>query len=59
MYAKWGDALNELSLTDTQKLVREALHIAGKLDAGSGAPFHVLYQTVRPVVRKKVKSAGS
>jgi ATP-dependent protease HslVU (ClpYQ) peptidase subunit len=56
MYAKWGDALNELSLADTQKLVREALHIAGKLDAGSGAPFHVLHQTVRPAIRKKAKA---
>ena len=59
MHATWGDKLSELGLADIQKTVREALQIAGKLDPSSGAPFHVLYQTVRPVVRKKVKSAGS
>lgn len=57
MYAKWGDELNDLSLADTQKLVREALQVAGKLDAGSGPPFHVLCQSSRPSSRKKPKVA--
>jgi len=56
MYAKWGDELSDLSMSDTQKLVREALQIAGKLDSGSGAPFHVLCQSSRPrTARKKTK----
>lgn len=59
MYAKWGDELNDLSLADTQKLVREALQVAGKLDAGSGPPFHVLYQSARPQVRKKAKPTAN
>jgi ATP-dependent protease HslVU (ClpYQ) peptidase subunit len=47
MYAKQGDTIGELNMGETQKLVREALQIAGKLDPGSGPPFHVLTQSVR------------
>ena len=44
MYAKAGENLAAEGINETQKIVREALHIAAKLDVGSGPPFHVTYQ---------------
>lgn len=47
MYSKAGDDLASLSMIDVQKLIRESLHIAAKLDIGSGPPFHILSQSAR------------
>lgn len=45
MYATHGDTISELNLNQVQKLVRDSLHIAAKLDPGSGPPFHVMNQS--------------
>ena len=45
MYAKHGDDIAELNVAEVQKLVRDSLHIAAKLDPGSGPPFHVIHQS--------------
>lgn len=45
MYSKAGDDLSSMSVVDVQKLIRESLHIAAKLDIGSGPPFHILQQS--------------
>jgi ATP-dependent protease HslVU (ClpYQ) peptidase subunit len=47
MYAKSGGDITSLNVTDVQKLIRESLHIAAKLDIGSGPPFHILSQSMR------------
>lgn len=47
MYAKSGDDIAGLNMADVQKLIRESLHIAAKLDIGSGPPFHILSQSAR------------
>jgi ATP-dependent protease HslVU (ClpYQ) peptidase subunit len=47
MFAKAGDDVASLNMTDVQKLIRESLHIAAKLDIGSGPPFHILSQSTR------------
>lgn len=47
MYAKSGDDIAGLSMPDVQRLIRESLHIAAKLDIGSGPPFHILSQSAR------------
>lgn len=47
MYAKSGDDIAGLNMSDVQKLIRESLHIAAKLDIGSGPPFHILSQSAR------------
>ena len=46
MYARQGEDITTLSSTDVQKLVRESLAIAAKLDPGSGPPFHVMSQSM-------------
>lgn len=45
MYAKHGDDIASLNVAEVQKLVRDSLHIAAKLDPGSGPPFHVIHQS--------------
>jgi ATP-dependent protease HslVU (ClpYQ) peptidase subunit len=47
MFAKAGDDVASLNMVDVQKLIRESLHIAAKLDIGSGPPFHILSQSTR------------
>lgn len=47
MYAKSGGEISNLNMADVQKLIRESLHIAARLDIGSGPPFHVLNQSAR------------
>jgi len=44
MYATVGDGVSSLGITQTEKAVRDALIIAGRLDIGSGPPFHVTRQ---------------
>ena len=45
MYAKHGEDIAALNVAEVQRLVRESLHIAAKLDPGSGPPFHVMHQS--------------
>jgi len=45
MYARKGDDITVVSVDEATKLVRESLHIAAKLDTGSGPPFHVMSQS--------------
>jgi len=45
MYSKAGDDLAMHGITKTQKIVRESLEIAAKLDVGSGPPFHIMSQS--------------
>jgi hypothetical protein len=47
MFAKSHGDIADLSIVDVQKLIRESLHIAAKLDIGSGPPFHVLSQSAK------------
>jgi len=64
MYARQGEDITALSVADVQKLVRDSLHIAAKLDPGSGPPFHVVSQSM-PVTssastrRKKTNTQNS
>jgi ATP-dependent protease HslVU (ClpYQ) peptidase subunit len=48
MYATHGDGISNLNISEVQKLVRDSLHIAARLDPGSGPPFHVMHQS-KPV----------
>lgn len=45
MYATHGDGISNLNINEVQKLVRDSLHIAARLDPGSGPPFHVMHQS--------------
>jgi ATP-dependent protease HslVU (ClpYQ) peptidase subunit len=45
MYAKAGEEVAAQGVVETQKLVRESLTIAARLDVGSGPPFHVMSQS--------------
>lgn len=45
MYSKAGDDLADHGITKTQKIIRESLEIAAKLDVGSGPPFHIMSQS--------------
>lgn len=45
MYSKAGDDVSSMGVADVQRLIRESLHIAAKLDIGSGPPFHILHQS--------------
>jgi ATP-dependent protease HslVU (ClpYQ) peptidase subunit len=47
MYTKSGGEISNLNMSDVQKLIRDSLHIAAKLDIGSGPPFHILSQSAR------------
>jgi ATP-dependent protease HslVU (ClpYQ) peptidase subunit len=47
MYAKYGGDISNMNMADVQKLIRESLHIAARLDIGSGPPFHILNQSAR------------
>jgi ATP-dependent protease HslVU (ClpYQ) peptidase subunit len=47
MYTKSGGEISNLNMPDVQKLIRDSLHIAAKLDIGSGPPFHILSQSAR------------
>lgn len=47
MYTKSGGEIANLNMSDVQKLIRDSLHIAAKLDIGSGPPFHILSQSAR------------
>jgi ATP-dependent protease HslVU (ClpYQ) peptidase subunit len=47
MYTKSGGDISNLNMSDVQKLIRDSLHIAAKLDIGSGPPFHILSQSAR------------
>jgi ATP-dependent protease HslVU (ClpYQ) peptidase subunit len=44
MYSRAGENLAAQGIDETQRVVREALHIAAKLDVSSGPPFHVMNQ---------------
>lgn len=55
MHARQGEDITTLSSTDVQRLVRESLTIAAKLDPGSGPPFHVLSQAMPFVSSTKTK----
>ena len=44
MYANAGENLATQGLDKTQKVVRDSLAVAARLDVGSGPPFHVMYQ---------------
>lgn len=45
MYAKAGEEVAAQGVVETQKIVRESLTIAARLDVGSGPPFHVMSQS--------------
>lgn len=45
MYAKAGEDLASHGVEKTQKVVRDALAVAARLDVGSGPPFHVMSQS--------------
>lgn len=45
MFAKAGDEITTMGVADVQKLIRESLQIAARLDIGSGPPFHILQQS--------------
>lgn len=47
MYTKSGGEISNLNMSDVQKLIRDSLHIAARLDIGSGPPFHILSQSAR------------
>jgi len=60
--------ISSRGVTETQKLIRDAMTVAGKLDAGSGPPFHVLVQLSKDTttkttgdknVRKKERSSST
>lgn len=44
MYANAGEDVAKEGITETQRVVRESLIVAAKLDVGSGPPFHVMNQ---------------
>ena len=46
VYAKHGEDVASLNVQEAQKIVRESLAIAAKLDPGTGPPFHVLHQSM-------------
>lgn len=45
MYATAGDNFAESGVTETQRIVRESLNIAARLDVSTGPPFHVMSQS--------------
>lgn len=47
MYTKSGGEISNLNMSEVQKLIRDSLHIAARLDIGSGPPFHILSQSAR------------
>ncbi len=56
MYASAGDNVASSGVTATERTVRDALHVAAKLDTGSGPPFHVTSQ--RAPLRAKAPPVG-
>jgi ATP-dependent protease HslVU (ClpYQ) peptidase subunit len=44
MYASAGERISDMNSLDTQRLIRDSLHIAARLDPGSGPPFHIMQQ---------------
>jgi len=45
MYATSGDSFANSGVTETQRIVRESLNVAARLDVGTGPPFHVMSQS--------------
>jgi hypothetical protein len=52
MYATAGDDFAAQGVTKTERIVRDALVVAGKLDVATGPPFHVAHQ-IAPVPKTK------
>lgn len=45
MYASAGENLADSGVTETQRVIRDALSVASRLDVGTGPPFHVVTQS--------------